>query len=119
MLSKLLLVLGLSVSSAFMISAAPTPAGLTVARGHSAASPLMTSADKKAKASVRKVKSSRAASKRFKVTATGKLLRRIAGKQHLLRKKRPQKLAALRRVAQVDETQLDTYQSLLLVKPKK
>ena len=60
-----------------------------------------------------------AAAKRFKVTSTGKLLRHYAGKAHLLRKKRPQHLAKLRRVGQVDGAELDTYQKLLLVFPKK
>ena len=79
----------------------------------------MTSANKKAKAATRKQKSSRAATKRFKVTSTGKLLRHYAGKAHLLRKKRPQHLAKLRRVGQCDGAELDTYQRLLLVFPKK
>merc|ERR1719424_888798 len=79
----------------------------------------MTSANKKAKAAVRKMKSSRAAAKRFKVTSTGKLLRHYAGKAHLLRKKRPQHLAKLRRVGNVDDAELQTYQKLLLVFPKR
>ena len=41
-----------------------------------------------------------------------------AGKAHLLRKKRPQHLAKLRRVGCVDDAELDTYQRLLLVFPK-
>ena len=41
-----------------------------------------------------------------------------AGKAHLLRKKRPQHLAKLRRVGCVDDAELDTYQKLLLVFPK-
>jgi len=75
--------------------------------------------NKKAKAATRKAKTSSAASKRFKATSTGKLLRHFAGKAHLLRKKRPQHLAALRRTGQVSEPQLDTYQALLGVVPKK
>ena len=118
MFAKLLLVLGLAACQAFVMPAAPA-AGLTVARSPVTTDPVMTSADKKAKAAVRKVKSSRAAAKRFKVTSTGKLLRHYAGKAHLLRKKRPQKLAALRRTGQCHESELDTYQKLLLVKPKK
>lgn len=77
------------------------------------------SRNKKAKAAVRKAKSSRAAAKRFKVTSTGKLLRHYAGKAHLLRKKRPQHLSKLRRVGQCDDSELDTYQKLLLVFPKR
>ena len=114
----LLLALSLAACQAFVMPAAPA-AGLTVARAPISASPVMTSADKKAKAAKRKAKSSRAAAKRFKVTSTGKLLRHYAGKAHLLRKKRPQKLAALRKTGQCDVTELDTYQKLLLVKPKK
>ena len=64
------------------------------------------------------MKSNRSAAKRFKVTSTGKLLRHFAGKAHLLRKKRPQHLAKLRRVGQCNDAELDTYQRLLLVVPK-
>ncbi len=97
------------------------PAGVTAVRSiAAAATPVaMTSANKKAKAATKKIKSNRSAAKRFKVTSTGKLLRHFAGKSHLLRKKRPQALAKLRRTGQCDETQLDTYQRLLLVVPKK
>jgi ribosomal protein L35 len=42
-----------------------------------------------------------------------------AGKAHLLRKKRPQAKAALRRTGQCDTAELDTYQKLLNVFPKK
>ena len=38
---------------------------------------------------------------------------------NFLRKKRPQHLAKLRRVGQVDDSELDTYQKMLLVFPKK
>jgi len=79
----------------------------------------MTSANKKAKAASRKMKSARSAVKRFKVTATGKLLRHYAGKAHLLRRKRPQHKQALRRVGLCDGAELDTYQRMLLVFPKK
>jgi large subunit ribosomal protein L35 len=74
------------------------------------------SRNNKIKAANRKQKSSSAAAKRFSVTSTGKLLRHYAGKSHLLRKKRPQHKAALRRVGQVNDAELDTYQRLLLVK---
>merc|ERR1712113_913989 len=79
----------------------------------------MTSVSKKAKAAVKKIKSSRAASKRFKPTATGKLLRRKAFKAHILTKKHPQRKQSLRRISQVDETQLKTMQKLLNVVPKR
>ena len=61
----------------------------------------------------------RSAAKRFKVTSTGKLLRHYAGKAHLLRKKRPQHLQKLRRVGSCNDAELDTYQKMLLVFPKK
>ena len=85
----------------------------------SLATPTMTSADKQAKAAKSKHKSSKSAQKRFKVTSTGKLLRHRAGKAHLLRKKRPRKLQALRRIGTCNNAELKTYQKLLLVKPKR
>ena len=89
------------------------------ARAASSAAEDLALHERKAKAAVRKAKSSRAAAKRFKVTSTGKLLRHYAGKAHLLRKKRPQHLSKLRRVGQCDDSELDTYQKLLLVFPKR
>jgi large subunit ribosomal protein L35 len=99
---------------------AAAPAGALIRSPAVAASPavVMSSVNRQAKAACRKQKSKRAAVKRFKVTSTGKLLRHYAGKAHLLRKKRPQHLAKLRRVGQCDDSQLDTYQRLLLVFPK-
>jgi len=81
--------------------------------------PVMTSANKKAKAAVRKAKSSRAATKRFKATSTGKLLRHKAFRSHILTKKHPLRKMGLRRTEQVHESELKTYQKLLLVTPKK
>jgi len=75
--------------------------------------------NKKAKAATRKAKTSSAASKRFKPTSTGKLLRHYAGKSHLTGKKPSQQLAKLRRTGQVSEPELDKYQALLGVTPKK
>lgn len=120
MLSRVVLLLLACVcgTHAFVLPAAPQ--GKLVSQPAVAPSTLtMTSLNKKAKAAQKKVKSSRAAAKRFKATSTGKLLRHYAGKAHLLRKKRPQKLAALRRVGSCDEAELKTYQKLLLVKPKR
>jgi len=79
----------------------------------------MTSVAKKAKAAVKKLKSSSAVSKRFKATATGKLLRHSAGKAHILTKKHPQRKQKLRRIGLVAEGQLKTMQKLMLVIPKK
>merc|ERR1712113_1234542 len=78
----------------------------------------MTSVSKKAKAAVKKIKSSRAAAKRFKPTATGKLLRRKAFRAHILTKKHPLRKMALRKTGTVHESEVKTYQKLLLVKPK-
>jgi large subunit ribosomal protein L35 len=78
----------------------------------------MTSVAKKAKAAVKKLKSSSAVVKRFKATATGKLIRHSAGKAHILTKKHPQRKQKLRRVARVADGQLKTMQKLMLVIPK-
>merc|ERR1719310_2181579 len=79
----------------------------------------MTSLDKKAKSATRKVKSSRAVTKRFKATSPGKLLRRKPFRQHILTKKHPLRKQKLRGVEQVHEGQLATMQKLMLVVPKK
>lgn len=48
-----------------------------------------------------KMKTRRGASKRFKVTGTGKLVRRRAFKNHILEKKSPKRKRQLRRTAPV------------------
>ncbi|MDZ7360729.1 MAG: 50S ribosomal protein L35 [candidate division KSB1 bacterium] len=48
-----------------------------------------------------KMKSHRASKKRFKITATGKLVRRHAGKSHILTKKSRKRKRHLRQAAQV------------------
>ena len=108
----------LSCASALVV---PAAAQVVVLPAHTARAPMptMTSADKKAKAAVRKQKSARSAAKRFKVTATGKLLRHRAGQAHLKRKKRPQQLQKIRRIGQCDQAELKTYQKMLLVVPKR
>jgi large subunit ribosomal protein L35 len=107
-------------ASAFVLPpAAPAVARSAAAAVASAADIRMDQDDKKAKAAKYKLKSSRSATKRFKVTSTGKLLRHFAGKAHLLRKKRPQRQTKLRRVGSVNDRDLDTYQRLLLVVPKR
>jgi len=108
-----------SQSAAFVAVSAPSQISSSAVAVAPTSSLVMTSANKKAKAACRKMKSSRSAVKRFKVTSTGKLLRHFAGKAHLLRKKRPQHKAHLRRVGQVNEAELLTYQKLLLVFPKR
>ena len=113
LLSLLVAALCVACSTAFVVPAASQMSLVRPAVSSALAPISMTSANKKAKAAKRKQKTSSAATKRFKVTATGKLLRHMAGKSHLLRTKRPQKLQALRRVGTVHSTQLKTYQKLL------
>jgi large subunit ribosomal protein L35 len=48
-----------------------------------------------------KLKTHRGAAKRFKVTATGKILRMHSGKRHLLGTKRPKRMRHLKKLAQV------------------
>jgi large subunit ribosomal protein L35 len=48
-----------------------------------------------------KLKTHRGAAKRFKVTATGKILRMHSGKRHLLGTKRPKRMRHLKKLIQV------------------
>jgi len=48
-----------------------------------------------------KLKTHRGAAKRFKVTATGKILRMHSGKRHLLGTKRPKRMRHLKKLTQV------------------
>lgn len=60
------------------------------------------------------VKTKKSVAKRFKITATGKVMRAHAGRRHLLQGKRPKRRRSLRSAAVVDPT--DKYritQSLL------
>ena len=50
----------------------------------------------------RKLKTHRGAAKRFKITATGKILRMHSGKRHLLGTKLPKRMRRLRKLTQVD-----------------
>lgn len=54
-----------------------------------------------------KMKTHRAGAKRYKVTASGKILRRRAGKKHLLVGKSPKRKGSLSRIVEVSETTLD------------
>jgi len=107
-------------NNAFVLPAARAAQLLArpVALSPSLAPVSMTSVNKKAKAASRKQKTSSAAKKRFKATSTGKLLHHFSGKAHLLRKKRPQKLASLRRVGNVNDAELRTYQKLVGIEGK-
>ena len=51
-----------------------------------------------------KIKTNRAAAKRFKVTGTGKLKRSIAYKRHILTKKTTKRKRNLRKAAMTDST---------------
>lgn len=60
------------------------------------------------------VKTKKSVAKRFKITATGKVLRTKAGRRHLMQTKNPKRRRGLRAASLVDET--DKYritQSLL------
>ena len=60
-----------------------------------------------------KMKTNRAAAKRFKVTGTGKLRRSKAYKSHLLSKKSPKRKRNLRRAGLVDSTNMHGLRRLL------
>ncbi|XP_047308548.1 50S ribosomal protein L35, chloroplastic-like [Impatiens glandulifera] len=51
-----------------------------------------------------KMKTHKASAKRFRVTGTGKIMRRRAGKQHLLRKKNTKRRVRLSKMLQVDRS---------------
>lgn len=52
------------------------------------------------------IKTKKSVAKRFKITATGKALRRSAGRRHLLQTKSPKRRRRLRGAATVDKTDL-------------
>ena len=60
-----------------------------------------------------KLKSHRGAAKRFKVTATGKVVRRRAMKSHILTKKSTQRKRRLRQPTTVHPTMEKTIKELL------
>ena len=60
-----------------------------------------------------KMKTSRAAAKRFKVTGTGKLKRNKAYKSHILTKKSTKRKRNLRKSAIVDETNVKNMKKIL------
>ena len=60
-----------------------------------------------------KVKTSRAAAKRFKTTGTGKLVRNKAYKSHILTKKSQKRKRNLRKAAVVDSTNLKNIKKAL------
>ena len=60
-----------------------------------------------------KVKTKRAAAKRFKMTATGKLVRNKANKSHILTKKTTKRKRGLRKDTTVDQTTVKTMKKIL------
>ena len=60
-----------------------------------------------------KIKTNRAAAKRFKVTGTGKLKRSKAYKRHILTKKTRKNKRNLRKAAIVDMTNVKTMKKIL------
>ena len=60
-----------------------------------------------------KMKTSRAAAKRFKVTGTGKLQRNKAYKRHILTKKTTKTKRNLRKATMTDETNVKNMKKIL------
>ena len=60
-----------------------------------------------------KMKTKRAAAKRFKVTGTGKLMRNKAYKRHILTKKSTKRKRNLRHAGLVDDTHVKTMKQIL------
>ena len=60
-----------------------------------------------------KIKTNRAAAKRFKVTGTGKLKRAKAYKSHILTKKSTKRKRNLRKPAMVDATNVKNMKKIL------
>ncbi len=60
-----------------------------------------------------KMKTNRAAAKRFKVTGTGKLKRNKAYKRHILTKKSPKRKRNLRKATITDKTNVKNMKKIL------
>lgn len=60
-----------------------------------------------------KLKTHKGAAKRFKVTGSGKIMRRKAFKSHLLTGKSSKRTRALRHATEVDKTQYKAIKSLI------
>ena len=60
-----------------------------------------------------KLKTNRAAAKRFKVTGTGKLVRNKAYKSHILTKKTTKRKRGLRKDTVLDQTNVKTMKKIL------
>ncbi len=64
-------------------------------------------------ARTRKLKTHRGAAKRFKVTATGKIMRMHSGKRHLLGTKRPKRMRHLRKAVEVNPADVSHVRRML------
>ena len=60
-----------------------------------------------------KMKTKRAAAKRFKVTGSGKLVRNKANKSHILTKKTTKRKRNLRKQTEVDATNVKTMKKIM------
>ena len=60
-----------------------------------------------------KMKTKRAAAKRFKTTGTGKIVRNKAYKSHILTKKSPKRKRNLRKATVLDQTNVRTMKKVL------
>ena len=60
-----------------------------------------------------KMKTNRAAAKRFKVTGTGKIVRARANKSHILTKKSPKRKRRLRQTTVVDAINVKALRKML------
>jgi large subunit ribosomal protein L35 len=61
----------------------------------------------------KKLKTHRGAAKRFKVTATGKILRMHSGKRHLLGTKAPGRMRKLKKLTRVNKADLASVRQML------
>ena len=62
---------------------------------------------------MRKIKTSKAASKRFKTTGTGKIVRAKAYKSHILTKKSQKRKRNLRKATVLDQTNVKNMKKIL------
>jgi large subunit ribosomal protein L35 len=60
-----------------------------------------------------KLKTHRGAKKRFKVTASGKIIRAHAGKRHLLGTKKPKRMRKLKKLTQVHEADRNAVRQMM------
>lgn len=67
------------------------------------------------KSAVPKMKSNKAVASRFKVTGTGKLVRRHPGRRHILTKKAAKRKRHLKKDALVDQGQVKMYSRMMQV----